>query len=76
MTDAELAREAVRLSGLSQRRFARYLVGRSERTMTNWLAGHPMPDAARDWLTRFVSLTERERRETVARLTTEPDSDP
>jgi len=48
MTDAELVRAAITVSGLSARRFAVEVLIREERTIRRWLAGDsPIPKAVR-----------------------------
>jgi len=63
MSDADLARAAVKLSVLSGPDFARVIAfGRSERTLRYWTAGdRPLTAGVRDRLEWFLGLTERER---------------
>ena len=55
MTDRELILAAVAKSGLSHTAFAREVVLRDGRQVRRWLAGHPIPTAAREWLVKYVS---------------------
>lgn len=62
MTDPELIREAVKLSGLSSRAFAEEIVWRDERTVRRWNAGaSPMPPHVRAKLEWFTRLTPAKR---------------
>ena len=55
MTDVELLRLAIAKSGLSVRQFARQIVGREDRTIRRWVAGQPIPKAAKQWLEQYIS---------------------
>ena len=55
MTDVELLRLAIAKSGLSVRQFARQIVGREDRTVRRWIAGQPIPKAAKQWLEQYIS---------------------
>ena len=55
MTDRELILAAVAKSGLSHTAFAREVVLRDGRQVRRWLAGHPIPKAAREWLFKYIS---------------------
>ena len=63
MTDAELIREAVQLSGLSARVYAELvLVERDERSVRRWSSGdNPLPRRLRPWLRWYVALTPDQR---------------
>jgi hypothetical protein len=54
VTDQELVRAAILKSELSIRQFARKVVGREDRTVRRWLAGQPIPKAARAWLEAYL----------------------
>ena len=55
MTDAELIREAIRLSGLTVTAFAFQVMSREDRTVRRWLAGQAIPKAARAFLEADVA---------------------
>ena len=59
MTDQELLKLAIARSGLSVRQFARQIVGREDRTIRRWLAGQPIPDAAKGFLEAYLKKRER-----------------
>lgn len=42
-SDAEILKRAMAAKGMSQRSFARRVVGRDPTTVRRWLAGRPMP---------------------------------
>ena len=69
MTDAELYHEAVRISGLSSRRFAVRIAWRDERTARRWMEGDVMPALVHERLTWFLALPERERTRLVSIVT-------
>lgn len=49
----DLLRDCIALSGLSNRRFARYVLIRDERTIRRWLAGDsPIPEVVTSFLLR------------------------
>ncbi len=52
-------------SGLSIREWARTVAGRDPRTVTRWLDGDPIPDAATAWLSRLVRIETTANRVTV-----------
>jgi hypothetical protein len=54
VTDAELLSTAIARSGLSVPAFARDALVRDERTVRQWLAGHPLPPAIRRTLEAYV----------------------
>lgn len=55
LTDLELLRDAIRLSGLSVSRFAREIMVRSPSCVYAWLAGGSIPRVARDKLQSYVA---------------------
>jgi hypothetical protein len=57
VTDLELLKLAIAKSGLTIRRFASQVVAREDRTVRRWLAGQPIPKAARAWLEAYVRDT-------------------
>ena len=58
MTDPELIRSAVALSGLSARQFAERLLGRDERTVRRWSSGAiAIPPQARAWLDWWLACS-------------------
>ena len=67
-SDADLIAAAVAASGLSARRFAVALLARDERTVRRWLAGDALPAPVRDWLTRWLALSETARQRIVRAL--------
>lgn len=69
MTDAQLYREAVRLSGLSARQFTTRIAWHDERTGRRWSDGGPMADRVRENLQWFVALSPRDRQRVVSILT-------
>lgn len=60
MSDPELVRQAVEISGLAARRFAVEIMGVNERSVRRWLAGDsPIQNREdRAWLEAFVALYE------------------
>jgi hypothetical protein len=54
MTDVELLKACVAHSGLSVRRFALEVVGREDRTVRRWMAGQPIPKAAKAFLVTYL----------------------
>ncbi len=60
MSDPELIRAAVEISGLAARRFAVDVMGVNERSTRRWLAGDsPIQNAEdRAWLEAYVALWE------------------
>ena len=54
MDDQELLRACITKSGLSVVRFARQIVGREDRTVRRWLAGQPIPVAAKQFLEAYL----------------------
>jgi hypothetical protein len=54
VTDAELLRLAILKSGLTVNRFAAEIMSRDERTIRRWLAGQPIPQAAKQWLENYT----------------------
>jgi len=70
MTDADLARAAVKLSGLSGPDFARVVAfGRSERTLRYWVSGsRDLTAGVRDLLEWFVNLSPGQRGVVVKHL--------
>ena len=72
MTDSELVKVAVEASGLSVRRFATHILARDERTVRRWMAGEmPIPTVAREWLERWLRLSEGTRTRIVGSLSAE-----
>lgn len=62
MTDAELVKRAVILSGLSQATFAEEICWRSNVVISRWKAGQAMPETVRRRLRWFVEhLTDAQR---------------
>ena len=56
-TTASMLRATIEASGLSIREWAAVVAaGRDARTVERWLAGEPMPEAARRWLERLVRV--------------------
>lgn len=56
MTDPELVRQAVTLSGLSVTKFAEDVMLRESRTVRRWLTGKsPIPKLARQYLEQYVA---------------------
>lgn len=68
MTEADIITRAIEASGQSARVFARYILGRDERTVQRWRAGAPIPPVALAWLEYFLALGSRERDKVVALL--------
>lgn len=64
MTPAAL-RAHIEASGLSIREWARTVAGRDPRTVTRWLGGETIPDAAADWLARVARVDVTAHRVTV-----------
>ena len=62
MTDAKLLEAAIAVSGLSDRRFAVYIMGRNERTIRGWKSGGPMYPVVRDWLEAWLAIPDHRRR--------------
>jgi hypothetical protein len=58
VTDSELLRAAILKSGLTVNRFAAEIMSRDERTIRRWLAGQPIPQAAKQWLERYTQTQE------------------
>lgn len=53
MSDSDLLRTAIKVSGLSARRYAREILLRDEKTIARWLSGEsPVPDAVIAFLQR------------------------
>lgn len=66
MTDTALIRAAVAASGLSARQFAERILARDERTVRRWTSGQvDIPTLARDWLRRWVALSDDHRQRVV-----------
>lgn len=53
-------------SGLSIAEFARVVLGRDERTVRRWLAGHPIPESHGAWLDRVEDVETRRGRIVVS----------
>ncbi len=69
MSDPELIRASVEASGLSARRFAERIVARDERTIRRWASGDiAIPPIVRDWLTRWLALSDSTRSRIVGSL--------
>jgi hypothetical protein len=64
--DRDLVARAVAASGLSIRQFALRIVGREPRTVRRWLAGQPIPKAARAFLEAY--LKKRVRKPTTVEM--------
>ena len=64
MTPTDL-RSLIEGSGLSIREWARTVAGRDPRTVTRWLGGETIPDAAADWLARVARVDATAHRVTV-----------
>lgn len=58
MSDPELTREAIDITGLAARRFAVEVIGVNERSVRRWIAGDsPIQNSEdRAWLEAFVAL--------------------
>lgn len=63
LSDTDLVREAVALSGLSVEAFAReVMAGRDERTIRRWRSGEQdVPPRVREWLEAWVEARRDER---------------
>jgi hypothetical protein len=72
MTDAELLRAAILKSGLSVRQFARQVMSREHRTLHRWLAGQPIPKAAKAFLEAYLQKRDRKPRSDLVIERTEP----
>lgn len=69
MTDPKLITTAIDLSGLSARRFATRLMSRDERTIRRWRdADIAIPQEAKDWLRRWLALSDSARATVVGIL--------
>ena len=69
MSDPDLILAAVELSGLSARQFAERVLSRDERTVRRWSAGQiPIPPIAREWLERWIALSDTRRAAIVRAL--------
>ncbi len=55
--DADLLRDLIASSGLSQNEFAQCVMRRDPRAVRRWLAGEPAPTAVYDWLRCMESVT-------------------
>lgn len=70
MTDSDLIRSAIAASGLSARQFAERVMARDERTIRRWSSGDiAIPPQARDWLTRWLAISDAARERVVRALT-------
>jgi hypothetical protein len=66
VNDVELVKAAILKSELSIRQFSRRIVGREDRTVRRWLAGQPIPKAARAFLVAY--LKKRVRKPTTVEM--------
>lgn len=72
MTDQQLITAAIEASGLSARRFATHILTRDERTIRRWIAGDiAIPDVARDFLERWLTIPSSTMQRVVAALNRE-----
>ena len=65
VTDSELLRAAISKSGLSATRFASQVMAREGRTIRRWLAGQPIPGAAKAFLEAYLRKRDRRKPKTV-----------
>ncbi len=69
MSDVEIIAAAIKASGLSAKRFAERILSRDERTVRRWQSGEiAIPPLARDWLARWLDLTDAARKRIVLTL--------
>jgi hypothetical protein len=66
VTDQELVRAAILKSGLSIRQFSKRIIGREDRTTRRWLAGQPVPKAARAFLEAYLKKRRPRKKDPLA----------